>query len=359
MKILFAGGGTMGSVSPLLAIRGALGNLGVEVEGLWLGTVAGPERAVIERQGITFQGIAAGKFRRYFDWRTLMLPFTIPFSVLRARGILKRFRPDVVATAGSFVAVPVVIAAWTLRIPTLIHQQDVIPSLTNKILNPFATAVTVTFPDSLRAFAKRKSVITGNPVRPDLQLAERTTAYERFHFSPEVPTVLVLGGGTGASALNQLVWDSLQDLVGFCQIIHLTGRGKMAVVAEHPRYRAYEFVDAEMACAYTVADLVVTRAGMGALSELAALGKPAIIIPIPGSHQEENARAFAKNNAAEYLPQPGLTGQDFIGKIRQTLEDKALLANLSRNIGKVLPGNAAQAMADVMRRIASGETLKY
>src|SRR3989344_5271974 len=181
MKILFVGGGTMGSVSPLLAIRDALSKLGVEVEGLWLGTVAGPERAGVERQGITFQAIAAGKFRRYFDWRTLTLHFSIPFSVLRARGILKRFRPDVVVTAGSFVAVPVVLAAWTLRIPTLIHQQDVIPSLTNRILNPFASAVTVTFPDSLWAFAKRKSTITGNPVRPDLKLAKRAAAYERFH----------------------------------------------------------------------------------------------------------------------------------------------------------------------------------
>lgn len=352
MRILFAGGGTMGSVSPLLAIHSELKKQGVAVEALWLGTRDGPERAVIEKQGIAFAAMAAAKFRRYVDWRTVVLPLTVPWSVLVARGMLRRFRPDVVLSAGSFVAVPVVVAAWTLGIPTLLHQQDIVPSLTNRLLSPFATAITVTFPDSRAVFPTCKTMLTGNPVRPDLSLAEHATAYRRFHFAPDVPTLLVLGGGTGAAALNRLVWDALSELLQFCQVIHLTGIGKMAVVPEHPRYRAFEFVDEDMAYAYTIADLVVSRAGMGALSELAVLGKPAIIVPIPGSHQEQNAMAFAKSNAAIFLPQPGLTANDFAAQVRKTLNDRVLLSNLSQNISGMLPKNAVQALADVARRIA-------
>ncbi|MDD5110701.1 MAG: undecaprenyldiphospho-muramoylpentapeptide beta-N-acetylglucosaminyltransferase [Patescibacteria group bacterium] len=353
MKIVFAGGGTMGSVSPLLAIRSALSQQGVKVEGLWLGTAEGPERAAVERQGIAFQALKAGKLRRYFDWRTLTLPFTLSRSALKARKILQRFSPDVVVTAGSYVAVPVVVAAWSLRIPSLLHQQDVVPSLTNRLLAPFSSAITVTFTQSLKHFPKRKTLITGNPVRPDLKLAERSSAYAQYRFSDQVPTILVLGGGTGAAALNRLVWDGLDRLVSFCQVIHLTGRGKMAVIPEHSRYRAFEFVDTDMAYAYAVADLAVTRAGMGALSELAALGKPAIVIPIPNSHQEANALAFAKNNAAILLPQHGLAVTDFVEQIRKTLEDRALLNNLSRNIGQLLPENAVRALTDVVRRFAA------
>ncbi|MDO8560271.1 MAG: UDP-N-acetylglucosamine--N-acetylmuramyl-(pentapeptide) pyrophosphoryl-undecaprenol N-acetylglucosamine transferase [bacterium] len=352
MRIMYAGGGTLGSVSPLLAVHQMLLQQGRQVDALWVGTKDGPERDVITGQGIAFVTVGAPKLRRYWHWRTLLLPCTLPFSILQARAAIKRFKPDVVVSAGSFVAVPVALAARTKRVPSLIHQQDVIPSLTNKILAPFASAITVAFSSSLAAFPANKTTVTGNPVRADRQLTERAAALELFRFSPDVPVLLVLGGGTGASALNRLVWDSLNDLVQFCQVIHITGRGKMAVIAEHPRYRAFEFLGAELSAAYAAADLVVSRAGMGVLSELGSLGKAAALIPIPSSHQVANAITFAKNNAAVLLSQTGLTTADFTGKVKEIIQDKPLLANLGRNISKMLPPQAAAAVADLVRRLS-------
>ncbi len=352
MRILFAGGGTLGSVSPLVAVHQALIQQGQPVAALWLGTIKGPERAVVGGQGIAFQPIVAPKLRRYLDGRNLVAPFSLIVGVLQARAAMRRFAPQVVATAGSFVAVPVGIAAWLRRVPLLIHQPDVVPGLANRLLTPLASWITVTFAATRAAFPARQTVMTGNPVRSDIRLAGRGAAHQRFQFSAAVPTVLVLGGGTGAAALNQLVLDRLDALVAVCQIIHVTGRGKMAVVAEHPRYRAFEFLGAELSAAYACADLVVSRAGMGVLSELAALGKPALLVPIPGSRQTANAVEFAKHNAALLVEQPGLTPADFAAIIRTTLEDRPLLANLSRNIGSLLPADAASQVAEVVRRLA-------
>lgn len=352
MRILFAGGGTLGSVSPLIAVFQALKQAGHTVDALWLGTAKGPERAVVVGQGMEFQSIVAPKLRRYFDWRTLILPLPLVAGVLQAFAAMRRFAPDVVVTAGSFVAVPVGIAAKLRRIPLLVHQQDVVPSLANRVLAPLAAWITVTFETSRAAFPAKKTTLTGNPVRSDVQLTERNAALRSFQFSSAVPTVLVLGGGTGAAALNQLVINSLPSLVEFCQVIHLTGRGKMAVVAEHPRYRAFEFLGPEMSAAYAAADLVVSRAGMGVLSELSALGKPALLVPIPHSHQSANAVQFARQNAALLMEQPGLTPAEFTAKIRGAITDRPMLANLSRNISTMIPPDAAQKVADLVRRMA-------
>lgn len=352
MRVLFAGGGTLGSVSPLIAIHQALKQAGHTVDALWLGTANGPEREVVIGQGMAFQSIVAPKLRRYFDWRTLILPFSLFAGGLQALAAVRRFAPDVVVTAGSFVAIPVGIAARLRRVPLLIHQQDVLPSLTNRVLSSLAAWITVTFSASLTAFPARKTTVTGNPVRSDMRLTERGAAMQTFQFSSEAPTLLVLGGGTGAAALNQLVITGLQSLVEYCQVIHLTGRGKMAVVAEHPRYRAFEFLGAEMSSAYAAADLVVSRAGMSVLSELSAFRKPAVLVPIPHSHQVANAVQFARQNAALLMEQPGLTATEFVAKIREAILDAPLLANLGRNISNLNPPDAAQKVADIARRLA-------
>lgn len=350
MRILFAGGGTLGSVSPLLAVWQVLREYGA-AECSWVGTTAGPEGAVIAAHGIPFQAIVAPKLRRYADWRTPLVPIPLLIGVVQARSIIKRFAPDVVVSAGSFVAVPVGIAARTRRVPLLIHQQDVVPGLANRMLAPLASAITAAFPSTAAMFPAKKTLITGNPVRADIRLADRGAAAQLFRLSPAVPTLLVIGGGTGAATLNQLVWDGLSELVATCQVIHVTGRGKMSLVAEHPRYRAFEFLDADLGAAYAIADLVVSRAGMGALSELAALSKPTIVVPIPGSHQLANAVQFAKFNAAIIFEQTGATAEDFVRKIRETITDRPLLSNLSRNIGKVMAPDAALKVADVVRRL--------
>jgi len=155
------------------------------------------------------------------------------------------------------------------------------------------------------------------------------------------------GGGTGATALNQLVADSLGQLVTFCQVIHLTG-GRMAQTISHRRYHSFDFLTDELKHAYAAADLVVSRAGMSALTELAMLGKPTIVIPISESHQESNASAFLKNNAVVLLREQQLTASQFAQAIQELLGDPATLRNLSRNIRSVLPTDATERISSML-----------
>lgn len=336
MRIIFSGGGTIGSVSPLLAICEAVKHHQPQAEFLWLATRQGPEKKLIQDFGITLKEIHSGKLRRYFSLKNLVDPFLVFFGLLQSLLIIIKFKPDIVLSAGGYVAVPVSLAAWVLRVPSIIHQQDVMPGLANKILAPIAKVITVTFPQSLNNFPSKKTLLTGNPVRQNILAGDRQKAIEFFQLDPNMPTVLIFGGGTGAASLNDLVVDSLQSLVNFCQIIHITG-GKTEKVAHHSKYRSYDFLTKEMRLAYAASDIMVSRAGMSALTEIAALRKPAIVIPMPHSHQEVNAMEFFKKNAITVLKEPDLTSENFSAAIKQLLEDKVEQQNLMRNLEKVMP----------------------
>lgn len=339
MKVIFSGGGTIGSVSPLLAIAEATRQQQGDAEFLWLATKNGPEKKLILNYKIPVKEIASGKFRRYFDLRNLFIPLFIFFGFIQSFFIILKFKPNVILSAGGYVAVPVVWAGWLLRVPSIIHQQDVVPGLANKLMAPFAKIISVTFEQSLKDFSNKKTVLAGNPVRQDILAGDKQKAYNFFKLNSSKPIVLIVGGGTGAEKLNNLVIESLGNLLSFCQIIHITG-GKSENIAEHSNYRHYDFLTKEMKLAYAAADIVVSRAGMSALSELQALRKPSIIIPIPNSHQEANATEFFKKNAIAMLNQSDLTSENFSASIKHLLEDKVEQQNLVRNMGKVLPINA-------------------
>lgn len=350
MKILFAGGGTLGSVSPLIAICEEIKKRQPDAEFLWLGTFNGPEDKLINEYKIPLKKIFAGKWRRYFSLKNLFTPFLVVLGFFQALGTIRQFRPDLVVSAGGFVAVPVNWAAKALGRKILIHQQDVLPGLANKLAAGLADRITVTFEKSLNDFPAGKTVLTGNPVRPEMLLGSREEGIKFFGLEPNLPTVLIIGGGTGALNLNQLVLASLNELAGFCQIIHLTG-GKAAEDIIRPRYQDFEFLTGELKNAYAAADLVVSRAGLGALTELANLGKPAIIIPLPASHQKNNALEFFKKNAVASLSEKDLTVQKFAEAVKGLLNDKIKLADLSRNIGKIMPEGAAERIVDLIWRL--------
>lgn len=347
MKILLSGGGTIGSVSPLIAIFEEIKKQQPKDEFLWLATRNGPELKLILGYQIPVKVIFAGKFRRYFSFKNFLDPFLVILGFFQAFFIILKFKPDAILSAGGFVSVPVVWAGWLLRKPALIHQQDVGMGLANKLMAPFAKIITVTFPRSLTDFPAEKTVLTGNPVRPDILTGSKEEGYKNFNLSPELPTILVIGGGTGAQRLNNIVIEALPELSSFCQMIHLTG-GKIEKIVEHPRYHGYDFLTEQLKDAYAVADLVISRAGMSVLTELAVLGKPAIIIPIPASHQEQNAIEFFKNNAALLVEEKNLTPAGFLEAIKELLADKVQLENLSRNIKKIMPADAAQKIVKMI-----------
>lgn len=354
MRLFLVGGGTLGPVAPLVAIGEAAKERGdLEIVG-FIGTARGPERALVASLGVPFFPVWAGKWRRYWDIRNLLAPFVTLIGIVQAYRIIAKLKPDVIVSGGSFVGVPVVIVARLLGIKTVIHQQDVVPSLANKFVAALANTITVTFPETAAAFPKEKTVVIGNPVRPSVLRGNRERALHRFDLDPEFPTLFVFGGGTGAQFLNDLVEQALPKLTEVCQVVHATGVGKfpLRLLQKKRRYHPIEIFREAMPDVYAVADVVLARAGIGTITELAALGKPAIIVPIPHSHQEQNAALLAALGAAEVCSQSELTPDALVELVCALLADRKKLRDLGESLRKINPPNALAAVLQVIQDVA-------
>lgn len=343
----------MGSVTPLLAVAEEIKKQAPGAEFLWLGTKNGPEKKMVEKYGINFVAIPSGKLRRYFSGWNLLTPFFAAAGFFKSLWLIFKFKPQIILSAGGFVAAPVILAGWFLRVAGLVHQQDVRPGLANKLTAPFAKIITVAFFESQKYFPK--AVVVGNPARSEIFDGSRARAAEFFKLENSLPTILVLGGGTGALELNKIVVQAAPELVKFCQIIHIAGERKLPITNNQlpitNRYHVYEFLMEDLKDAYAAADLVVSRAGMGTLTELAVLGKPTILVPMPGSHQEDNAWHFKKQNVVYILDQTQLTPENFTEAVCELINNKVELENLSRNIKAVMPTDAARRMVGEILKI--------
>lgn len=358
-KILFSGGGSGGPVVPLLAVVDALRENDSDVyEFLWLGTKQGPEKGMIENADIRFKTISSGKLRRYFSWKNFVDPFFIIMAFWQSIGIIKKFKPDLVMSAGAFVSVPVVWAAWLLRVPVIIHQQDARPGLANRLMAPLAKVITVSFEKSLKDYGEKASWI-GNPIRADFlaHKLSRREAKQKFGLRSDKPILVVMGGGTGAVAINSLVEESARDLAKFCQIIHITGKGKASSVnnklmEEVPNYKYFEWMDKfGMIKAYTVAEVIVSRCGMSSLTELSQLGLVSVLIPMPNSHQEENAQIFKDSEAAVVLNQKDLDKDKFVREIKKLFDDESLRSEYKKKIKTVMKTEASHRMVEIIKRL--------
>jgi len=364
MRLIFTGGGTLGSVMPLLAVLEELKTRDPGLDFLWVGTKRGPEKEIIEARGVRFRSVISTKWRRYFDLRNIFVPFFIKAAFWQSFFILRRERPAIVVSAGGFVGLPLIWAAWCLKIPVLIHQEDAVPGLANRLAAPFTKKITVVFGESAGVYPQKKTIVLGNPVRPEIFSAgggpasggdyNLDEARAFFHLEPGLPTIFVIGGGTGSAFLNHLVWENLEELTNFCQIIHGTGKGKsVPSISGNRRYHQYEILIAEYPDALAVADLVVSRAGMGALSEFAALGKSLLLIPLPG-HQEVNAKILADQGAAVVLHQPDATGRRFAAEVKNLLEAPDKLREIAEKIHTAIKTDVRAAMADLILEVARG-----
>ncbi len=357
MRILLSGGGTLGPVTPLLALAEHMeaGN-----GFLWIGTADGPERAVVEAAGLPFASVPAGKIRRYADVRNVTDPFKNVAGTAAALGLVGRFRPDVHVTAGGFVSVPVAAAGKVRNVPLVVHQQDILPIRSNLFMARVAAAVTASCDGAAAGFAAWKPTVVGNPVRKFLRDAAGVGATQRGrldkggHIGPPLhgdgPQVLVLGGGTGALGLNRRIGEALDRLTAFCQVLHVTG-GKEAA-PERPRYRPVPFLRAELADAYAAADLVVSRAGFGTLSELAVFKKPTLLMPLPDSPQEANARYLLDRNAADQLAERAAVPPLLTRVVRKLLDDADQRKALGENLRAALGDGDPEPLAAVVRRVA-------
>ncbi len=348
-RVLLAGGGSGGSATPVLAVAQALRRAAPDTEFLYVGTRDGPESALAAAQGIAFAGVATGKLRRYWDVQNFVDPFRVVGGVAESYRLVRRFRPHVAFAAGGFGAVPPMVAARLAGARTLIHQQDVEPGLANRLLVPFAQRITVSLPTSLAHFPRARSVVTGNPVRAEILAADPRMALAALGLEVEVPLLVVTGGGTGALGLNRIVAAAAARLVERLQVVHLTGRNRgVPSITASARYRQLEFLVDEMPHLLAAATMVVSRAGMGTLTELAALEKPSVIVPMPGSHQLANASAFARLGAIEVATQDALTPDGLVDRVFHLLDDSARRERLGRALAASMPRDAADRIASLL-----------
>lgn len=351
MKIVFTGGGTLGSVSPLLAVYEYVKNEGRMKATLWIGTKSGPERNVVQAAGISFRAISAGKLRRYFDWMNFFDPLLIAIGILQSFFLILVFRPDAIVHAGSFVGVPVVAAGWLLGKKIVIVQLDITPTLSNRIVVPFAKSIAVATGGSIDNFPKNKTYLTGIPIRKAIieKTGDPKKILHQFAIAPPRKIVLIVGGGTGARGLNELVIASLKHMNGSYDVIHLTGRGKRIIYHESPSwYHSLEFVITGMEDYLAAATIAVSRAGMGMIGEIAATGIPAILVPLPDSHQEMNAAYFERHGAVRYVGEKRTVPHRFAQEIEQLLNDEQQCEAYVKKMNELLSCDGARGIAELL-----------
>lgn len=377
-RFLFSGGGTGGGVYPALAVMHALQARRPDAEVLWLASASGPERALVEREGVRFVGVPAGPLVG-MGLRAIPNVLRLLVGTLRAWSVIRRFRPTACLITGGWATIPAALACWLRRVPLVIFLPDVEPGGTIKALARLAAQVAVVTEDSLAYFPRRTATVTGYPLRADLLWAagydvlgqplpmppaSRAEAQHRFALRPDLPTLLVFGGSTGARSINRAVCAQLEDLLGpaeapHCQIIHISGRLDAAWVREQAahlpadladRYHSFEYLHGEeMALALVAADLAVARAGASVLGEFPLFGLPAILVPYPHAwrYQKVNADYLEARGAAMRLDDDQLT-ERLVPLVLQLLRDTALRQRMAANAAALRRPEAAARIAALL-----------
>jgi UDP-N-acetylglucosamine--N-acetylmuramyl-(pentapeptide) pyrophosphoryl-undecaprenol N-acetylglucosamine transferase len=335
MKIILTGGGTAGHVTPNLALAPRLKASGFEIT--YIGSIDGLERQLIERENIPYYGIHAGKLRRYLDLKNLTDTVRIARGFLQALSIIAKVKPDLVFSKGGFVSCPVVWAAWTHRVPVIIHESDFTPGLANRLSLPFAKTVCYTFPETARHLPEGKGVLTGIPVREGLFRGDAAQGRALCGFGDQKPALMVIGGSQGSGVLNSAIRTNLAALLERYQICHICGPGNLEVALNgQSGYRQIEYANEELPHLFAMADLVVSRAGATTLFELLALRKPHLLIPLSKQSsrgdQILNARSFAKQGFSRVLMEEDLNSGSLLENLSELERDRdGYLTRMSRS----------------------------
>jgi UDP-N-acetylglucosamine--N-acetylmuramyl-(pentapeptide) pyrophosphoryl-undecaprenol N-acetylglucosamine transferase len=327
-SIVLTGGGTAGHVTPNLALIPPLAKDGWTIH--YIGTESGIERDLLkDLPAVVYHGIKSGKLRRYFDLKNLTDPFRVLYGVGQAMRLIARIKPDVVFSKGGFVSVPVVYGAFMNRVPVILHESDMTPGLANRLSMPLASKLLCSFPESAQ-LAGRKGVYVGTPIRPEILRGRREEGLKLFRFNANRPVLMVMGGSTGAQAINAALREALPALLDSFQVLHLCGKGNLDDGFYcTPGYTQVEYLTDEMADAYATAEIIVSRAGSNSLCEILALHKPALLIPYPATasrgDQIENAKSFEKQGFSRVLDQADMTAKTLEKNIVALYKDRGAL----------------------------------
>ncbi len=367
MRIILTGGGTGGHLTPLVAVAERLrAKLSTEADILYVGSGAEMEKQIMAEAGIPVKFVTSGKMRRYFSVQNFIDFFKVPIGFIQSLWILLRFMPDVIFSKGGYVAVPIVLAAWLYRIPIMIHESDSSPGIANQFLSKFAKRIAVAYPTAEEYFPKEKTALVGNPIRFQVTEGDAHMFRREIGFTESRKTILILGGSQGSKVINDAIIKVLPQLLKHFQIIHQTGQDNlqdvvseaafMGVKAGHDGYWAVGFMNAnKLRDAFALSDLVISRAGATFITEIAANGKPAIMIPISQSandHQRMNAYALARIGAAHVLEEENLGEHILIESIERILNDEQLQKNMTEKIKTFYHPNAADVIANGIIELA-------
>ncbi len=344
-KLLLVGGGTLGSVNPLLAIAAAIHHTDANVQCVFWGERNERDRKVVTEAGLPFEEIRAGKFRRYFSLRNIYDVPVIVWATTVAWRKLKVLQPAMVVTAGSYVAVPVTWAAKLLRIPVLLYQQDAVLGLANALIARHAT-VRCAVAEAQARLLPAPVKIVGYALRPDLHTGNAARAAARYSLDSQKATIVVIGGSSCALELNRRFIAALPYLQPELQVVHITGEGKQ-LPRSRQGYVQVGFTNRELPDLYALATFVVSRAGSNVLAELMSLGKPMLIVPLPNTHQVQNA-AVLEENGALVRSQQDLTPRVFADLLNSVVTDPARLATLRTATAHTWDTNGAAQIASLI-----------
>ena len=365
-RIIISGGGTGGHIFPAIAIANALKAIEPDIEILFIGAKGRMEMEKVPAAGYKIQGLWISGLQRRVTWKNLSFPFKVIFSLVMADRILAKFKPDVVIGVGGYASGPTLRIAVRRKIPALIQEQNSYPGITNKLLGGKVDKICVAYEGMERFFPAGKIILTGNPVRQDIITpGNNTEALEHFQLNKEKKVVLIIGGSLGAGTINKSVLHYLyhQDEQDNFQLLWQTGKYHYNSIKSNQKIlnredvHVHPFID-RMDLAYTAADIIISRAGAIAISELCIIGKPVILIPSPNvteDHQTKNAEALVSKSAALMLKD-----QDAVEKLFELVKslaaDNGLQNDLSKHIKTMaLPESASVIAEETMKLIRKKE----
>lgn len=372
MKILFTGGGTGGHIFPIIAILREIKKFSSEEEGakpLYLSYLGPKDKLSLQlllREKVKARTIPTGKMRRYFTpfaifQNIIDLFFKIPLGTFLAFWHLFFGAPDVIFSKGGYGSLPVVLAGWTLRIPIILHESDAIAGFANRLIGRFAIEIFTSF-EKTENLPSNKTLVVGNPIREELLKGSPQKGKEFFKLTGEKPVLLIIGGSQGAQAINELVLNILNEWVQDFEIIHISGPKNFEQIEKEslallkPEFQRYYhlfgFLDEEeLASAYAACHLIISRAGSGSIFEIAALGKPSILIPLEGSaqdHQLKNAYAYQRAGATIVIEQANLTPHFLLEKAKYLLSHPDEYQKLSKKAWEFSRPKAAKIIAEYL-----------
>lgn len=362
MRLLFTGGGTGGHIFPLIAIARELRKLlpAEEIEFFYLGPNK-PELELIllSQEGFNIKTISSGKIRRYLSFENFKdILFKIPIGILQSLFYLLRFRPALVFSKGGYGSFPVTISALFLGIPVFLHESDITPGLANRVASKWAKKIFISF-QKTEYFSLKKTTFVGNPIMREILNGNKQRAKEIFNLTFEKPIILILGGSQGAQTINDFILRILNEFLKDFELIHQCGinhlksvKAEAQVIIEKELEKYYHPIgflrEEKLKHALAAADLIISRAGSGAIFEIAAVGKPSILIPLTksaGNHQAKNAYRYFQAGACQIIEEGNLKPNFFLEKVKYIFFHKDELEKMKENALKFSKPESARIIA--------------